>query len=264
MDILERMNRENKAKGGFVFVSHSHEDIAEVRKLRNSLEQAGFEPLCFYLKCMDKCEEDFALKEELRSLLRREIDAREWFIYVNSKYAKNSSWVQYERECVAKNGTKKVFQMNLDEKDAAEKMAEKVLRNLRIFMSYSYKDKPVASRMEKKLLEKDYRVFLEEEIVMGKNWRGTIANAVMEASKSGCVLALLSENAVKSENVKREIYFALENKGNVIPVLLGDVALPDVLRMLLHGRQMYRLPACPSDEDLEEMIQWMGRNIEKK
>ena len=107
MDILERMSRENKAEGGFVFVSHSHADIAQVRQLRNALEQAGFEPLCFYLKCMDKCEEDPALREELRSLLLREIDAREWFVYVNSKHSENSSWVQYERDCVAKSGNKK-------------------------------------------------------------------------------------------------------------------------------------------------------------
>lgn len=263
MDILERMNQENKAEGGFVFVSHSHEDIAEVRKLRNALEQAGFEPLCFYLKCMDKCMEDPALQAELKSLLRREIDAREWFVYVNSRNSRKSDWVQYERECVAKAGTKKVFQMNLEEQDSVEQMAKKILKNLRIFMSYSHKDTPVAHRIKQKLLEKDYKVFLEEDIATGCEWVATIASTILEAAKSGCVLALLTENSVKSPSVMREIEFAIEKGGNVIPVLLGEVTLPDKLGFLLWKRQMYQLPADPSDIELEKMVQWLGQNIAK-
>ena len=261
MDILERMNQENKAEGGFVFVSHSHEDIAEVRKLRNALEQAGFEPLCFYLKCMDKCMEDPALQAELKSLLRREIDAREWFVYVNSRHSRNSSWVQYERECVAKAGTKKVYQMNLEEQDSVEQMAKKILKNLRIFMSYAHKDTPIAHRIKQKLMEKDYRVFLAEDITAGCEWVATIASTILEAAKSGCVLALLTENSVKSPSVMREIEFAIEKGGNVIPVLLGEVILPDKLGFLLWKRQMYQLPADPSDTELEEMVQWLGQNI---
>ena len=263
MDILERMNQENKAEGGFVFVSHSHADIAEVRKLRNALEQAGFEPLCFYLKCMDKCMEDPALQAELKSLLRREIDAREWFVYVNSRHSQNSSWVQYERECVEKAGGKKVFQMNLEEKDSVEQVTRKILKNLRIFISYSHKDAPVAYRIKQKLLEKDYRVFLDEDVEIGCNWVETIAEAIVEASQSGCVLALLTENSVKSPSVMREIEFALEKNGNVIPVRFGEVTLPDKLAFLLWKRQMYQLPADPSDTELETLVQWLGQRITK-
>lgn len=245
-------------------MSHSHADIAEVRKLRNALEQAGFEPLCFYLKCMDKCMEDPALQAELRSLLRREIDAREWFVYVNSQHSRNSSWVQFERECVERDGRKKVFQMNLEQQDSVEQVAAKILRNLRIFMSYAHKDTPIARRIKQKLLEKDYRVFLEEDITVGCNWAPSIANVIVEASQTGCVLALLSENAVQSPSVRREIEFALEEGGNVVPVLLGDVSLPPVLRLLLGNRQMYQLPDNPSNSEIEEMVQWLGQNIAKE
>ena len=40
------------ADQGFVFISHSHKDIATVRRIRNKLESLGFEPLLFYLKCL--------------------------------------------------------------------------------------------------------------------------------------------------------------------------------------------------------------------
>ena len=46
MDFFDKLN---KSKGGYIFLSHSHDDIEKVRKLRNMLEDEGFEPLCFYL-----------------------------------------------------------------------------------------------------------------------------------------------------------------------------------------------------------------------
>lgn len=35
-------------EGGWVFISHSHQDIDKVRYIRNRLEQRGFEPLLFF------------------------------------------------------------------------------------------------------------------------------------------------------------------------------------------------------------------------
>ena len=50
-------------QGGYVFISHSHQDIQKVRQIRNAMEEAGFEPLCFYLKCLS--DEDETLLSEL-------------------------------------------------------------------------------------------------------------------------------------------------------------------------------------------------------
>ena len=67
-----------KGEGGYMFISHSHLDIEKVRKIRNALEEAGFDPLCFYLKCLTD-------EDEVEGLIKREIDAREWFVYIDSK-----------------------------------------------------------------------------------------------------------------------------------------------------------------------------------
>ena len=82
-----------KTKGGYIFLSHSHDDIEKVRKIRNALEKDGFEPLCFYLKCL---EDD----DEIADLIKREIDAREWFVFVDSENARKSRWVTLEREAL--------------------------------------------------------------------------------------------------------------------------------------------------------------------
>ena len=73
---------EKECNGGFLFISHSHKDMDKVRQLRNNLEDEGYEPLCFYLKALDDSE------EELDDLIKREIDAREWFIYATLEYNK--------------------------------------------------------------------------------------------------------------------------------------------------------------------------------
>ena len=64
--------------GGWIFISHSHLDIELVRKIRNELEAKGFEPLLFYLKCLND-------DSEIEDLIKREINEREWFIYVDSE-----------------------------------------------------------------------------------------------------------------------------------------------------------------------------------
>ena len=96
-----------KAKGGYIFLSHSHDDIEKVREIRNSLEKNGFEPLCFYLKCLDD-------DSEIEDLIKREIDAREWFVFVNSENSRRSKWVTLEREYIERTNKKKSKSNDLD------------------------------------------------------------------------------------------------------------------------------------------------------
>ena len=49
MDFSKKIEKTGE---GYIFLSHSHKDINKVRQIRNQLEEEGFEPLCFYLKCL--------------------------------------------------------------------------------------------------------------------------------------------------------------------------------------------------------------------
>ena len=100
----------DKTKGGYVFLSHSHADIDKVRKIRNALENEGFEPLCFYLKCLSE-------DNEIEELIKREIDAREWFVFVNSENSRNSKWVTLEREYINKTNAKKILTVDIDDEE---------------------------------------------------------------------------------------------------------------------------------------------------
>ena len=81
----------------WLFVSHSHKDLDTVRFVRNILEEYRFNPLLFYLKCIDD-------DDELDSLIKREIDSRPYFLLCNSKNARNSRWVKEEVEYITKTG----------------------------------------------------------------------------------------------------------------------------------------------------------------
>ena len=91
-----------------IFLSHSHKDLEKVRKLREILESLDYEPLIFFLKCLDDSN------EELEDFIKREIDARNLFIYCKSKNAEDSIWVQKELEYIRKSNIKRLYTINID------------------------------------------------------------------------------------------------------------------------------------------------------
>ena len=112
--------------GGWIFISHSHLDIDIVRKIRNKLEDRGFEPLMFFLKCLND-------DNEIESLIKREINEREWFIYVESENAAKSRWVQSERAYISQLSGKKVFTINVND-DITEQI-NNITKQLKIFIT---------------------------------------------------------------------------------------------------------------------------------
>lgn len=244
----------DKTEGGYIFISHSHNDIEKVRQIRNGLEENGFEPLCFYLKCLEDAT-------EIEDLIKREIDAREWFVFVDSINSRKSDWVQLERNYINSTDSKKIINVNIHSADAVKNVIAKILKNLRIYFSFSHKDVVIANRIIKKFREKDYLVFFDEGITVGANWVEEIANQIAEASKEGCVIALITKNSIESNYLLNELYFALELGGNIIPVVLGNVELSPRLKFTLSNRQMYFLPENPTDEDLDKLINNIGYNI---
>ncbi len=90
----------------YVFVSHSQKDIIKVRQVRDYLERNSFEPILFNLKCITD-------SDELTDLVKREIDARKWFVYLDSTNARASSRVQAEVS-YAGEIQKHVFRVNLE------------------------------------------------------------------------------------------------------------------------------------------------------
>ena len=244
-----------KSKGGYIFLSHSHEDIEKVREIRNSLEQDGFEPLCFYLKCLSD-------DSEIEDLIKREIDAREWFVFVNSENSRKSKWVTLEREYILRTNRKKVITIDIDDENSIREAIYKISHNLRIFLSYSNKDTPLADRIYRKLAEKDYQTFFAPaSLSAGIDFASSISNAVVEASQEGGVWALITPEYMKSEWAIKELSLALKLMGNIIPIIVGDVQLDLRMQLILNHYLWYRISEDPTDIELDELIDRIGSNI---
>lgn len=255
MGFLDKLS---KSKGGYIFLSHSHDDIKKVREIRNNLETEGFEPLCFYLKCLTD-------DSEIEDLIKREIDAREWFVFVNSENSRKSRWVTLEREYITRTNSKKIITVDLNDGHAVAHFLHKITHNLRVFLFATAYDAPLAQRIQAQLEEKDYLVFYQPEGVTtaeGPDCLTTALSALQEAAQEGAVLFLLTPSIVQSYYFFREIAQILQT-GNIFPVVVGDVTVPDYYNYLFETKQKFYLPAEPTDEMIAQMVDQIGKAIIK-
>src|SRR3954469_15533866 len=185
----------SNAEGAWVFLSHSTKDWDEVRRVRNLLEDKGHKPLVFFLKCLTD-------HSELDQLIRREIEARTWFLVCDSDNARSSSWVQAEAAYIKELPGKYHEQIHLN--DAIETQIERIDRlckRVTVFLSHHRADEPFARRIGEALAEQDYSVWSDKEIAPGTLWAQQITNAIDSAVQRGFVLVLLSTKSVQSSFV---------------------------------------------------------------
>jgi hypothetical protein len=215
-------------QGGWIFISHSHQDIQKVRRIRNRSEELGLEPLMFYLKCLTD-------ENEIEELIKREIDERDWFIYADSAHARDSKWVKTEREYIESLTGKNVFTICLDG-NIEEQLAtiEHISRQLKVFIVSGYRDRLLVERIRDKLLEKDMMVLyddesLPEEIELGMS----VEEKLQLIFNDGFVLFVITEQVASSEYIRFEITRTHQLGGKIVPVYVGNATLPEALRPLL-------------------------------
>ena len=231
---------------GWVFISHSHKDIETVRKLRNYIESLGFEPLLFYLKCLSD-------DDEIDDLIKREIAARKWFIYMNSQNARESKWVQKEREIIAGYSDKYVFRIDLEkEYEKQIEIIDRALRQMKVFVSFSPEDQPVYLALKEKLHELDMQVLSKEDIRESDNYQLEGNSRIEEASHNGFVIIILSENSIRSQWVQEEIKTALRQHGRIIPLFVDGVIWPEAHSLGIDRYQGIFVSQSPSAEELQK------------
>ena len=210
--------------GAWIFVSHSLRDFKEVRLVRNALEDRGHFPLLFYLRCLhDDAEVD--------SLIRREIDARSFFLLCDSQNAKASRWVQNELKIISSRPRRLVAQLDLAWPwEAQLSVIEAVASSVNVFISHLRTDAAFADVLSKQLELADYSmVGTVADLQPGDDWSQRIHSDIEEAIRTGFVVVLLSpESVVRTESIQwHETRYALEclqrlprGQSRVVPVVL--------------------------------------------
>ncbi len=99
-----------------------------------------------------------------------------------------------------------------------------------LFVSYAHKDSSIVLPILEALAARGFRVWYDEGIEAGSDWTEYIADHLGRATY---VLVFLSESAIHSQNCKREINYAIDQKKNMIAVYLEHIALTPGLSMQL-------------------------------
>ena len=109
---------------------------------------------------------------------------------------------------------------------------------MNVFISYSSADELLARRLAQTLEGEGLRVWDAREVLPGENWAAKAGEALKEAE---AMIVLLTPDALRSSQVRREIEYALGKEdfsGRLFPVLVGpesvltDEAVPWILRNL--------------------------------
>jgi photosystem II stability/assembly factor-like uncharacterized protein len=103
---------------------------------------------------------------------------------------------------------------------------------LSAFISYCRTDSEFALRLAEDLKESGAAVWLDQiDIIPGAPWDVAVENAL---NLCGCLLVILSPQAVASANVLDEVSFALRSEKRIIPVLYRECKIPLRLHRLQH------------------------------
>lgn len=254
---------ENDIEEGFwVFVSHSTKDFERVRLVRNALEESGFRPILFYLKCLEN-------ESEVNDLLKREIDARKRFILCDSPNAQASKFVQSEVRYIKEQ--QRMFEIvDLSSIDLnSESLQDDVLQLIKpfsvrtnVFLSYNYHDdKELAQLISKNLSLHGYKS-TNIEFFDSQEWYSrlggvqisfqTVRQVIETTLSNGYFLYLI--NGSVSYFCQEELAFAYEFAPNmVLPVVInnqGNKYLPPFLQ----DKDIINVSEMRSDEDKAQFI----------
>ena len=254
-----------EGEGGYVFVSHSHLDLKKVREVRNFLELNGMEPILFYLRSMEGSDEKKA--KLLKSLIYDEIDSREFFLYLDSENSKKSKWVQDELRYVKETNPDKVVMLPLSgDVESVKERLKALIRRMRVFISCSRADRGLAERFKKALIQRDFRVYTDEEAVSigsGADYVQQITDAIKNVVEEGSMIVLLTEQSVQSSHVLVEMEYAIKCGGRVLPIIVGDVDFTAARMNFLNRYQCFRLSADNDDEEIEKLVDCIKAVLKK-
>ena len=240
---------------GYVFISHSHQDIRKVRQIRNAMEEAGFEPLCFYLKCLHD-------EDEIEGLIKREINAREWFVYIDSPNARASKWVTRERQYIESLHSKQIIVVDLESEPSMEDVARKLIRGLRVLIVCCGEDLDLAEELRERFIAKDLQATVSEyDAAENGSLAEHLKKQTEDGAEYGCILALLSRNGIHAGQI-REILAGEGNTQHLIPVMVDGYDASQLIDSSgTRYEAAFKVKRNSPDAELDRTVRWTEANI---
>jgi hypothetical protein len=208
----------------WIFVSHASDDLVQVRKVRNYLEEKGASPLLFHLLALKE-------PEEFWPIIAKEIEARNFFLYCESEIAQTREWVRRERAAVdtaAKLKPVRIGAIRVDGPELDLEVLDTFLAKIRVFPSYSGADSEHVQPYLDALKEAGFQVFEERNLAAGVDWRNEIENEMKLAALDGWIVAFLSPSSLESDWAQSELSMARILGGKFIAVAIANVIPHDL------------------------------------
>ncbi len=247
---------------GWIFVSHSNLDLEKVRKVRDALEHAGAQPILFFLKYLSD-------QDEIDDLIKREIEARYFFLLCDSANAKNSKWVQGEITHVKSLKGRKIELIDLDSdwRTQLPKISN-LVSNATAFFSYSHSDNVAVDSVRSALVAHDFATWdAAHDLSAGDRWKDRIESVIEDAARGGYFLHFISRSALRSEWVLHEAEgaFELGIGSRYIPILLDPPSvLADLLPPFVQEHQWVDYSDRNLNRMLPSLLQTLGMNNAEK
>ena len=126
-----------------------------------------------------------------------------------------------------------------------------------VFVSYSRQDNDKVLELTAKLRAAGVRLWMDVRNIDGAAmWGEEIVNAL---GKSKVLLLLVSQSAVRSQNVVKEVLLASERKGHILPVDLEPTEIPGSLKYALAGIQHIEYFRGDPDQHMSAIIRSLER-----
>jgi virginiamycin B lyase len=99
-----------------------------------------------------------------------------------------------------------------------------------IFISYSSKESKYVDKVEKKLVEYGYKVWVDRsQLEAGQIWPNELKEAILN---SRVLILVVSKHALDSIFVRQEYEYAISIKKDIIPLLIENITLPEGLNKI--------------------------------
>lgn len=237
----------------WVFLSHSHKDYEKVSLVRNLLEEKGFRPIMFYLKCLDD-------DSEIDNLIKREIDCRAYFILCDSKNSRFSKWVKEETYIKSKGRIYDIIDIESDTNQIKAALS-RFLHRTSVFISYSRHDSAMARVMQYNLKVNDYTTFVEFDIIPGSPFNSVIEDVITKHSNEGFVVVLLSQHSLASQWCWKELQTALGERGtnvsSILLVSLDGTKPQDVAELKEFSVRWIDATECRPEEGAKKVVRFL-------
>ncbi len=172
--------------------------------MREIFESLNYEPLLFYLKCLDDDN------DELEDFIKREIDARNIFVYCKSRNSENSIWVQKELQYIRNSDARRLYTIDIDLAldqtlvTLLISLSDFVKRN-NIYISCSHQDEEICQKIRIFLIKHGYSIIRFESF----DYKDEHDETLKEIIKNGIFMPIITKKYLDSIYCMSELESAL-------------------------------------------------------